>query len=345
MKFSYMCISGYDGPVVTTGWPMPSASCDRETARRSLLGALNNAKIAEASGFDWVSVSEHHYSPIALTPNPMVMAGALSQATSRVKIAVLGPILPLNNPVRLAEELAMLDSLSNGRIVVLFLRGTPNEQVTYENVVERSRSMTQEGIDLILKIWTTPEAMKWHGKEYQFEHISVWPRPLQEPHPVVFGSGNSDESIAFAAERKLSIAMSFAPLEVVRRWIDLYYTKADQAGWRPTADNILYRHIAHIGETDALANEQYDAAVAARAGETAKLREQGQEMGGPAAPANAMFKPFLFGGPDTVKEKIKAVRDAGIGVLDIAFGIPGSANQGRAIELMGKTVLPEAQRW
>lgn len=336
-----MCISGYDGPVAATGWPMPSSSCDRETARRSLLGALNNAKIAEASGFDWVSVSEHHYGPIALTPNPVVMAGALSQATSRVKIAVLGPILPLNNPVRVAEELAMVDCLSGGRTVVLFLRGTPNEQITYQNVVERSRSMTQEGIDLILKIWTTPDAMKWHGKEYQFDHISAWPRPLQEPHPVVFGSGNSEESIAFAAARKLSIAMSFAPLEIVKKWVALYGAEADKHGWKPTADNVLYRHIAHLGESDALAKEQYNAAVATRAGETARLRDQGKEMGGPAAHGNAMFTPFLFGGPETVRAQIAAVRDAGVGILDIAFGIPGTDNQGRAIELFGKTVLPK----
>jgi alkanesulfonate monooxygenase SsuD/methylene tetrahydromethanopterin reductase-like flavin-dependent oxidoreductase (luciferase family) len=319
---------------------MPSSSCDRETARRSLMGALNNAKIAEASGFDWVSVSEHHYGPISLTPNPLVMAGALSQATSRVKIAVLGPILPLNNPVRVAEELAMVDCLSGGRIIVLFLRGTPNEQVTYQNVVERSRSMTQEGIDLILKAWTTPDATNWHGKEYQFDHISIWPRPVQAPHPLVFGSGNSDESIAFAAQRKLSIAISFATLEVVKKWVELYKSEADKHGWTPTADNVLYRHIAHVGDTDALATEEYDAAVAARAGETAKLRNEGQEMGGPAAAANAMFKPFLFGGPETVKAKIATVRDAGVGILDLAFGIPGCTNQGEAIARFGKTVLP-----
>jgi len=126
----------------------------------------------------------------------------------------------------------------------------------------------------------------------------------------------------------------------VKKWVALYYAKADNTGWKPTADNILYRHIAHLGESDALAKEQYDAAVAVRAGETARLREQGKEMGGPAAHGNAMFKPFLFGGPGTIKAQIAAVRDAGVGILDIAFGIPGTDNQGRAIELFGKSVLP-----
>jgi len=168
MKVSYLCSASYDGPGPSMGsWPAPPAACDRETARASMAHALENARLAESLGFDWISVSEHHYSPIMLTPNPIVFAAALSQVTTRAKIAVLGPLLPLNNPVRVAEELAMLDCLSNGRVVVLFLRGTPNEQITYGDVTARSRAMTQEGIELILKIWSSNEPFEWKGEEYQ----------------------------------------------------------------------------------------------------------------------------------------------------------------------------------
>src|SRR3546814_10599102 len=94
-----------------------------------------------------------------MTPNPAVMAAALTQRVKRAKIALLGPLVPLSNPVRLAEELAMLDAMSGGRLVVLFLRGTPNEHHTYDTPAEKTRGMTQEGIDLILKAWQEDEPL------------------------------------------------------------------------------------------------------------------------------------------------------------------------------------------
>jgi alkanesulfonate monooxygenase SsuD/methylene tetrahydromethanopterin reductase-like flavin-dependent oxidoreductase (luciferase family) len=314
--------------------------------------ALDNARLAEAVGFDWISVSEHHYSPIMLTPNPIVFAGALSQVTRTAKIAVLGPLIPINNPVRIAEELAMLDCLTGGRIVVLFLRGTPNEQKTYADTSERSRAMTQEGIDLILKAWTSDEPFAWKGEEYQFEHVAPWPRTAQVPHPIVFGSGNSEESVKFAAQRRLSIGMSFAPPPVVKKWVELYRYECDKAGWKPTADNVLYRHIAHIAASDAEAAEQMQEAGAARARQaharasaapaaaSSGHASEGREMGGPAQARPSFFTPYFFGGPETVIAKAKELADCGVGVLDLAFGIPGADYQARALKTFGEKALP-----
>jgi alkanesulfonate monooxygenase SsuD/methylene tetrahydromethanopterin reductase-like flavin-dependent oxidoreductase (luciferase family) len=352
MKLSYLCAAAYDGPGPGFGvWPAPPSNCDRETAQRSMAQALDNARLAEAVGFDWISVSEHHYSPIMLTPNPIVFAGALSQVTRAAKIAVLGPLIPINNPVRIAEELAMLDCLTGGRIVVLFLRGTPNEQKTYADTSERSRAMTQEGIDLILKAWTADEPFSWKGEEYQFEHVSPWPRTAQVPHPIVFGSGNSEESVIFAAQRRLSIGMSFAPPPVVKKWVELYRAEADKAGWQPTAYNVLYRHIAHIAASDAEAAEQMQEAGAARA-RLARERASaghsepsaGREMGGPAQARPSFFTPYFFGGPETVIAKAKELADCGVGILDLAFGIPGADYQARAIKTFGEKALPTLTR-
>jgi len=356
MKLSYLCSAAYDGPGPGLGvWPAPPANCDRETAQRSMAQALDNARLAEAVGFDWISVSEHHYSPIMLTPNPIVFAGALSQVTRTAKIAVLGPLIPINNPVRIAEELAMLDCLTGGRIVVLFLRGTPNEQKTYADTSERSRAMTQEGIDLILKAWTTDESFAWKGEEYQFEHVAPWPRTAQVPHPVVFGSGNSEESVIFAAQRRLSIGMSFAPSPVVKKWVELYRTECDKAGWKPTPDHVLYRHIAHIAASDAEAAEQMQEAGAARARRAGRERASaghepaggasgqpgaGREMGGPAQARPSFFTPYFFGGPETVIARAKELADCGVGILDLAFGIPGADYQAQAIKTFGELAMP-----
>ena len=199
MKASFLATTTYAGPAPGVHvWPAPPALCDREVASTTMHRTIEAARRADELGFDWVSLSEHHYAPMMLTPNPLVMAGALSQVVKRAKIAILGPLLPLSNPVRVAEELAMLDSMTDGRVVVLFLRGTPNEHHTYGDVAEQSRAMTQEGIDLILKAWTSDQPFAWEGEHFKFPTVSIWPRTRQEPHPQVFGSGNSEESVIFA---------------------------------------------------------------------------------------------------------------------------------------------------
>src|SRR3546814_20097650 len=106
---------------------------------------------AEKLGFDWVSVSEHHYAPYQMTPNPMIMASAIIQSTSKVRVALLGPLVPLNNQVRLAEEVTMLDALSGGRMEVLFLRGTPNEHKTYATTRAPTKTSTKTGTNHILQ--------------------------------------------------------------------------------------------------------------------------------------------------------------------------------------------------
>ena len=86
----------------------------------------------EQLGFDWVSLSEHHYSPRILTPSPPMAAAYIAARVHKIKIALLGPIVSHSNPVRLAEELAMLDTMADGRLVVGLLRGTTNEALTYD---------------------------------------------------------------------------------------------------------------------------------------------------------------------------------------------------------------------
>src|SRR5688572_30858070 len=98
-------------------WPVPSQSFSPEVAERSMEASLEQFQLADEVGFDWVTVAEHHYASMSLTPNPMVMAGALTQRVRRARIALLGANIPILNPIRVAEELAMLDVLTGGRVV------------------------------------------------------------------------------------------------------------------------------------------------------------------------------------------------------------------------------------
>src|SRR5215472_9818719 len=247
MKLSFLAAGGYQGAAGGPGaWPVAPQNCDPDVAASSLSASLELARRADELGFDWVSVSEHHYAPLMLTPNPLVWAGALTQVVKRANIALLGPVLPINNPVRIAEETAMLDVLSGGRVIALFLRGVPFEWKVYGPEPADTKGATQEGIELILKAWTHPEPFAWTGQHHRYEVVSVWPRPLQQPHPPVYGSGNSEDSWIFAAQKRLGLAISFAPPPQIAKQVAIYRAEAEKAGWTPTADHVLYRAVAQI---------------------------------------------------------------------------------------------------
>jgi alkanesulfonate monooxygenase SsuD/methylene tetrahydromethanopterin reductase-like flavin-dependent oxidoreductase (luciferase family) len=325
MKTSYLGTGGYVGRVGVRAWPMPPIECSREEAMHSADVALRHYKLAEEAGFDWVSISEHHYQPGLMTPNPAILAAAVSQQTSRVKIALLGPLVPLINPVRTAEEIAMLDALSHGRVVVLFLRGTPNEHATYGTNPDETREITQEGVQLIKRAWTEPQPFSWEGRYFRFRTVSVWPRCVQDPHPPMFYSGNSDESAEFAGRHGFSLAVGFAPPERVKRQVDLYKAAARAAGWEPTRDNVLYRAIMVIGETDAAANEKAEAMRPAGGG---RPPNAGQGGGNPLAAG-----PQFVGAIQTVVAHARKLYDAGVGILDVALS---GGHTSQAIELFGR---------
>lgn len=340
MLISSLCMVGYDGPAPGLEiWPAEPAYCKRDVARASFNHAIKMARRADALGFDWVSVSEHHYAPYIQTPNPCVMAAALSQATKRAKIALLGPLVPLCNPVRLAEEIAMLDMLSGGRIVVLFLRGTPNEHRTYDSDAEATRAMTQEGIDLIIKAWTTDEPFSWEGDQYQFSTVSVWPRTVQMPHPVIYGSGNSEESVRFAATRRMGIAFSFAPPEVVQSWEKLFREEAGKAGWEPGPEHVIYRGIAYAAESDEQALAETGAFFGRKMAEQAQIQQR--TLGGPPV-VPLVSEPYFVGGPETLKGRLETLRDCGVGVVDLAWGIGDPVQREASLARFAADVLPDA---
>ncbi|HUK58753.1 MAG TPA: LLM class flavin-dependent oxidoreductase [Stellaceae bacterium] len=352
MKFSFFSSTSYMGPAPSLSlWPMPPRFCDRETAGVSIARGLETCRRAEALGFDWVSLSEHHYATLTLTPSTTVMAGALSQTVKRAKIAVLGPIMPLSHPIRVAEELAELDHLTEGRLIVLFLQGTPNEHRAYETQSADTRALTQESIELILKAWTADEPFAWRGRHFDLPNVAVWPRPQQAPRPYVFGSGNNEDSARFAARQRIGMALSFMPLETAQQRVALYRREAEAAGWRPEPSDILYRGLGHLAETDAEAEREVKEAVEAKVAASHKLQAEGGVPATPGEPvaerAPIFSRPLFHGSPRRVREICRAFHEAGVGTLDIAFhwGVTTYEQQLRSMTLFAERVIPEARDW
>jgi alkanesulfonate monooxygenase SsuD/methylene tetrahydromethanopterin reductase-like flavin-dependent oxidoreductase (luciferase family) len=354
MLVSYFETARYQvPPTAPAEWPVPPAAYDPETGAEAYRGMVARTQFVEELGFDWVSLSEHHYSPRILTPNIAVSGSHLAAHSKNIKIAVLGPIVSQSNPVQVAEEMAMLDTLSGGRLVFGMLRGTTNEYLTFDLNPAEARERTTEGMELILKAWTEPQPFGWQGRHFQFRTVSVWPRPLQQPLPPTYSLGTSRESCEFAARHHIGLGVSFAPFEVVAKSTRYYRQECAKYGWEPAPEQMIYRANILLAESDDEAHELLDqqrkapAPFPMRGGVREALLElDKRNVAGEARTPNvgAVLPTSFYGGPNTVIEQIRRCREeVGVGVLDLMFQNPGAADTGRltqSLELFAEKVLP-----
>jgi len=216
--FTYFETGRYYAPSdLPQQWPMPAGTYNLEAGSRAFRGMVKRSRYAEELEFDWVSVSEHHYPPRILTP-PRPTSPRSAQHQDRTARADR----PQSNPVLLAEEMAMLDTMAGGRLIVGMLRGTSNEMPTYDLNPEESRERTDEGMELILRAWKEPEPFGWQGRHFHYRTVSVWPKPLQQPLPPMYALGTSREASDFAARNQIGLGVSFGPFDSMGR-VTSYY--------------------------------------------------------------------------------------------------------------------------
>src|SRR4030095_8997198 len=189
---------------------------------------LEHYKLAEEVGFDGIMLNEHHNAPFCMQAKCNVFASILAAMTKRVKIVLLGNPLPLaDNPVRLAEELAMIDMVSRGRLVSGFVRGGGQGHVATGGnpgpTPAYTRERFEEAHDLIVKAWTQPGPFRWEGPHYQHRVVNPWAVPLQKPHPRIWIPGVlSKETIIWAAQKRYPyIALSTA-IDATKKIWELY---------------------------------------------------------------------------------------------------------------------------
>lgn len=164
---------------------------------------LDELEFADRMGFDGICVNEHHSNGYGLMPSPNLMASSLARRTRDAAIVVMGNSLALYNPpTRVAEELAMIDCISGGRLVAGFPVGTPMDTCfAYGQNPSQLRDRYHEAHDLVMRAWTEPDPFTFHGRFNQLRYVNVWPRPLQQPHPPVWiPGGGSIETWKWCAE-------------------------------------------------------------------------------------------------------------------------------------------------
>ena len=242
--------------------PVPSSYFDPFKGAANYAEHLEEMVYCEDLGFDGVVFNEHHYSAYGTMPSPNLIAAALSQRTKKIKIGVLGNILPLrNHPVRVAEEYAMIDCLSNGRLIAGFVRGIPPEYIWYGVNPEESRGRFEEAYDLIMTAWTKP-VWSHEGPFFKLHDCAIWPRPVQQPHPPIWIAARSAESVEWCVQRHLPCAQVYQTTGQIEDTFGYYRTKAKEAGWDAKPEQfILCRHI-YIDDTDQKARVNIEAAMA-----------------------------------------------------------------------------------
>src|SRR5215831_4943850 len=164
---------------------------------------LEEAELAERLGYHGVLLAEHHFTNYCAIPNPLMLAAAIGQRTSRVRIGTAVIVLPLHNPVRVAEDIAQADQLTGGRLEVGLGRGyAPYEFTPLGLRLEESAAAMADGLDALEKPWTGPDAVNVDGR-WPFPAITVTPSPVQRPRPPAWLACGSPQSIGTALDRDL----------------------------------------------------------------------------------------------------------------------------------------------
>ena len=349
-------------------YPDPNAKFDPVRGQAVYAEHLDQMVLYEQHGFDAIGINEHHSKPYGLMPSPNLIAAALTQRTRHIKIALLGNLPALHaHPVRLAEEIAMLDVMSGGRIISGFVRGVPQEYLALGGSLAESRERLDEAWELIVKAWTTHEPFEWRGKHFQYERVSIWPRPLQQPHPPIVLPADSEEGLELAARRRVGTGVAYRSAARAKAVFDRYRALADRHGWTPRPEDChVLRHV-YVAETNARAREEAEPHLAYFWQKLLSYHRGAMKLLGlaPPAPSASVRAPedlplyaldfdltqkhglTFVGDPDHVVRAIRAqMRELGAGTFMglFQFGSLPHALACRNIELFAERVLPELRQ-
>ena len=203
---------------------------------------------ADAVGFDVYSVIDHHFfRKFSISANPLALFAAVAQRTKRIRLRTALHTLPLENPLRLAGQIAMADILTNGRLECGLGRGHAWLYGPSNVPLEESRPRYDEAIEILLRAWTEEE-FSFHGKYYNVENVSVVPKPVQKPHPPLFTGGTSDVTYQMAGERGWGIFVPpLLPYKVLEGPLGIYKKACAQHGHKP---DIVYIRPVYLDEDE-----------------------------------------------------------------------------------------------
>ena len=222
---------------------------------------IDQLEYADTLGFDGIGVNEHHQNAYGIMPSPNLIAAGLARRTSNAAICVIGNSIALYNPpIRVAEEFAMLDCISGGRLVAGFPVGTSMDtNYSYGQIPALTRDKYAENHDLIMRAWAEPEPFAFDGKYNQLRYVNCWPKPIQKPHPPIYiPGGGSIETWDFCLDHDYNYSyLSFSGYMAGKALMDGYWERVAQRGKDNSPYRAAFAQVICVGESDAQAEELY----------------------------------------------------------------------------------------
>jgi alkanesulfonate monooxygenase SsuD/methylene tetrahydromethanopterin reductase-like flavin-dependent oxidoreductase (luciferase family) len=214
------------------------------------------AQAADEAGWHSYFVIEHQNSPLGRITAPTVFLTAVARATERLRIGAMMWQLPFYHPIRLAQEVAMLDQLSRGRVEFGTGIGVHEHEFIRWGVDYYQRAaMAGEVLDIVKQAWTQDE-VTYQGKYFRFDEALPQPKPYQQPHPPIWAAVHSDAAIEFAAKNNYDVAQNLDTDEVIARKFDLFRKTWRACNHPGPMPRVFLQRQVHVAETDAKAHEQ-----------------------------------------------------------------------------------------
>jgi len=327
------------------------------TEKQAFDELLDQIELTEKLNFNEAWFAEHHHSDYGMLASPNLMIAALARRTERLRFGNLVSVLPLYDPMRLAEECAMLDIMTGGRLNIGLGRGVPKDDMKHRLDRETAQARFDEGIEILMRAWTG-ETFSYAGKAWGYEEISCRPQPLQKPHPPIYYGATSPDSPAMVARRGWNLALSRQPLANCAKAIEKYRAELVNIGASRTGDAIMVRDI-YVADTDEqayreavpeimrfwqLATDNYWRGDTVTEADLGRFTERyAYYPGGLTIKRLDEWGTSLIGSPDTVIKKAHAMLatakpDSLVGMFQ--FGGLKHEQVRHSLELFGTKVMP-----
>ena len=318
---------------------------------------LELIECADAAGFHCYHLSEHHASPLSLTPSPNVLLAAATQRTRRMRLGVLVYTLPYYDPMRLVDEINMIDHLSNGRLELGIGRGISALEASFFGVttIEDSRAIYRENFDAMIAAFTAQDSFTFEGQRHSYTDLPLWLHPVQRPYPPLWFPSSNSESIPFTAGQGLNTVLNnYFTRDVTRELVQQYAETFEENRSNPDRLN-AHVEIPKVGWSVkvvvAPTEEQADA-TARQAFATwrehisylerrANLPPRADRGGYDFHRENGSL---LVGSPEQVAEEMnETVEGTGVNYLlcSFAFGALPHSDAMRSMELFAERVMPQ----
>ena len=292
---------------------------------------LEDAGLAESLGYHGVWIAEHHFTNYCAIPNPLMLAAAIGQRTRHLRIGTAVIVLPLHNPVRVAEDIAEADHLTGGRLEVGIGRGySAYEFMGLSTSIEDSHALLSEGLDVLFKLWAGPD-VEHSGPHWSFPTLTATPACLQQPHPPLWHAAGSPNSFASALDRGMNsfIAVGLRGRGFVDQFRAVFEEECRKRGLDPAGQLFGAQLLAHSASDPAEVERGVEAGrqmytltsrlMANRQRVSAGLIDSSERTDAEQVPDEQILSGSLIGGEEDLRRHLEWLEEIGVTDLSLNF--------------------------